>query len=751
VPQLTPLPIVSRPPLAPPVRRRHRRALAICCGLLSGPLLVLSLATLEAAAADPVPLTRETAVVMAIRKNIDLRVEALNSAIAESNLAQSRAIYNPILSTSASTGKTTFPGEDFRTSSSIGTLGLTQYLPTGGSISASTQAGYTTAESDNSAISTEDWQSSVGLTISQPLLKNSGRKVMELNITLAGNSLEDSLERFRFFLADTVFSVVTSYNRLYSLRRVLESRQAALASVQDLLREIRENVRPGQLQRVEVANAEFALAQRRKDLVDAERNLRDQEAHLRYLIGMEEKTPIIPVDPPSREEPPESQKQALATALESRADLKQLRLSLESALLQEQVARRQVLPDLSMITSGGFSGIDGSIGNSFQQIGQGEGAWWSAGLQFTLPLGNSAAKNYYRQSRLRTEQLRNQISAFEWQVNNSVESDMRSLISARLQLQTNDQSVRFAEERLAEYRNQRKAGTATVQDVLNAENDLIAARNAQSDATETFAYAVALLWRDIGVLLERLNIQVDTSDPETLTRRSPQAEVRVAGDLLRPPVVPPLSPPLPPVPEKAVTATPSPSSQGDPVQPAEATVTEPAAPPAPAPAAATGPSQAKDAEGPIAGFTLKIDVFVTNAALAEVQKVLKEAGLTPVLQYGPKKTGEVIRLFAGSYSSQRVALEKIDALRRIKVDSFFLKDKGGYKVYAGSYILEKGARSEQKRLASLGVQTTLEKATVNLPTYRLTAGSFGSREAADETASRLASRGLHSTVVAIAP
>jgi hypothetical protein len=325
---------------------------------------------------------------------------------------------------------------------------------------------------------------------------------------------------------------------------------------------------------------------------------------------------------------------------------------------------------------------------------------------------------------------------------------MRSLISARLQLQTNDQSVRFAEERLAEYRNQRKAGTGSVQDVLNAENDLIAARNAQSDATETFAYAVALLWRDIGVLLERLNIQVDSSDPETLTRRSPQAEVRMAGDVLRPPVVPP-SPPPPPGPEKAVTATPGPSRQDTPVAPAETTITEPAAPPAQA--VVPGPSRTVETEGPIAGFTLKIDVFVTNAALAEVQKVLKEAGLTPVLQYGPKKTGEVIRLLTGSYSSQKAALEKIDALRRIKADSFFLRDKGGYKVYAGSYILEKGARSEQKRLASLGVKTTLEKASVNLPTYRLTAGTFGTREAADATASRLATRGLQARVVAIAP
>ena len=67
--------------------------------------------------------------------------------------------YYAILTSSASTGETTFPGEDFRTTSTLGTLGVTQYLPTGGSIALSTQTGYTTAVSNALGYSSEDWQS----------------------------------------------------------------------------------------------------------------------------------------------------------------------------------------------------------------------------------------------------------------------------------------------------------------------------------------------------------------------------------------------------------------------------------------------------------------------------------------------------------------------------------------------------------------------------------------------------------------
>lgn len=467
---------------------------------------------------EKINLSRRFAVAMSIGKNLDLRVEALTFSMTETDAARSWGIYNPLLSLSASSGVSAVPGDPFfRTRSANTTLGLTQYLPTGGSVAASTQTGFTTAEFANSPTATKDWQSSAGLTISQPLLKNSGRETMEVSITLAESTLQDALERFRSVTSDTVSAVVISYNRLYTLRQVLESRFAALSAVQNLLDEIKKRKTPGPLQAMDLANAEYASAQRRKDLVEAERNVRDQEASFRYLIGLESKTQIIPIDPPSREEPEENEEQAVKSALELRPDLKQMRLALKTSELQERVARHQSLPDLLVTASGGLTGTSDKIGDSYRQVWERPGTFWSAGMQFTVPLGNTSAENDYRKSRIKTEQTQNQIKALAWKIRNDVESDMRALISARLQVQTADRSKQYAEQRLEEYRKHARGGATSVQDVLNAENDLSSARNAQLDAVEAFSNAVTKLWKDTGELLDRYGVHIDKTHPTKLT------------------------------------------------------------------------------------------------------------------------------------------------------------------------------------------------------------------------------------------
>jgi len=460
---------------------------------------------------EKVNLARRFAIEMAIRKNIDLKVETRYTAMAETDAARSRGIYDPILNVSSTGGISYVPGDPFfLTKNMNSSIGLTQYLPIGGSVAVSTQTGFTTAETEFIGSSSTDWQSSVGISLSQPLLKNSGKETMELGINLSANSLQDSLERFRSVHIDTVFAVISAYNHLYSLRKTLESRVAASNSAQSFLDEISKRAKPGPLQRMEIANAEYAIVQRRRDLVEAERSVRDQESSLRYLIGMDFKSEIIPIDAPVRIEPQETYDQALKAALEFRPDLKQLRTALKNSELQERVARHQSLPDLSLTGSGGFSGTGSNFSGSFRKLGDQPSRFWSAGMFFNAPLGNTAAENDYRRSKIRTEQVKDQIKALVWRIQNEIEADLRALISARLQIQMADKSQQFATQRLEEYRKNNRLGTSTVQDVLNAENDLTSARNAHLDATESFAFYVARLWKDMGVLLDREGVQIDT-------------------------------------------------------------------------------------------------------------------------------------------------------------------------------------------------------------------------------------------------
>lgn len=701
-------------------------------GVFCAPLLLVS-AGLAETAPDSLELTRSAAIEMAIRKNIDLRVEALTAAMAETDAARSRALYDPILSASANRVEASYPGEKFGTTSTTGAIGVTQYLPTGGSVTASTQTGYSTAESLSPGVDVKDWQSSVGISLLQPILKNAGKESTELSITLADTAKADSVERFRFFLTDTVFSVITGYNRLYALRQTLQTREAAMATVVALREELAAKKKPSSLQRLELANTDYAISQRRRDLVDAGRNVGDQEARLRYLIGLPDKVTILPIEPPSRQEPLETQAEALQAAMDNRPDLQQLHLTLQASELQERVARKQRLPDLTLSASSGFSGFSEDSGESWDQIGSAKGGFWSAGLYFNYPLGNTGAENDYRQRHLRTTQVKSQIASYSWQIRNAVESDLRALISARLQIQTAEQSIKLASERLDEYRSSRRAGESSVQDLLNAENDLMFASNTLTDAHEFFAYSVALLWRDMGVLLERQNVHLDISRPSQLVAEEVPSLPPLDTTLPKPaPVAPaaplPIDPALVPAPPAAVPST--------------------EVRPAPTPAAAVVGAEAAPLPA-AASYALLLGEFPTQAAATQRAALVKKAGLTPMVKKGPARQQEMIRLLVGSFADPAAARQELKRLQQAGADGFLLRGQdSSYLVYGGSYASRQGAETELQRLQKKGIATTLESALIPAPTFLLSTGPFDDQDTADREAARLQQLGLKARIVA---
>lgn len=704
---------------------------------------------------DQVNLSLKMAMAMAISNNLDLRVDALDSSMAETDIHRSRGIYDPFFSTSASTGETFYIGETYGTSEVSTSASLTQYLPTGGSVSATTFVEYTQPDDGSPSEDWTDWYSSVGLTLVQPLLKNAGKEATELNISLAGINHEDSIEQFRDSVIDTVYSVIRAYHRLYALRQVLESREKALASARQLRDEIVQQGKPGMKQSVELANTEYAINDRLKDLVTAERNIKDEEADLRYLIGDESKITLIPVDPPSREEPLETTEQAIALALEKRSDLKQLRLELQSSELEERVKKKNLWPTLAFTASAGLRGVEDTFSESFDQITDGQGSWWSAGVQFSVPLGNSVAEADYNRNRLRTQQVKSRIAAEKWQLRDDIEADMRALLSARVQRQVADKAVTLAAQRVETYQKSLAGKTSNVQDLLNAENDLVSALNDQTAALEYFANGVALLWKDSGVLLERKKINIDTSQPEKLTAGTqelvipgPNALQWGENGILVPSTLQTLKT-VPPLSSAIGTDTQSSDTTAEKNQVGQVKTTSDEK--------TVGIKQSLSPEQKLtgksesaSGYTLKIGEYASSE-LALIKEKVKLTGLVPQVKSGPKQPRQVVRLFVGSYQSKKTAQDTKRKLDATKAGSFILgQGKKGYRLYAGSFFSLGGAQREQQRLAALGTTVTLEESTVQLPTTLLTAGKFSSREAALAESSKLETLGVDSVVQSIA-
>ena len=687
-------------------------------------------ATQPAAAADGQPLPQQlilslkAAIAMAVHRNIDLRIEAQNSKMASVEAIKNRGIYNPVLNVSGTGGVTAVPGDAFFSTKNLNSsIGVTQNLPTGGSITATTQAGFFRFEP--STTSAKEWQSTAGVAVTQPLLRNAGKETFELNITLAASTHADSLERFRAATSETISSVITSYNRLYVLRQVQETRETAMMFAQTLLEAIRKKEQ-GSTQGLEIADAEFAIAQRRKDFIEASRNVMDQETNLRYLIGLETRLTIIPSDPPSKDEPTETDEQAVKAALDLRSDLRQLKTSLHSTQLQERVARHQSLPELSLNASGGFSGSGTNLGDSYRQIGNNPQTYWTAGMLFSVPLGNTTAHNEFIKSKIRTEQVQEQIKALSWKIRNDVETDMRALISARLQMQLANKSSQFAEQRLEQYRKNNLLKLASIQDVLNAENDLNVSRNAQVEAIETFSNAVTKLWKDTGLLLDRQGVFIDISrlggaadgrvqDPY-LTLDTPATTGRISGGDSEADQAPDTS---------QTPAVPLPAVAGQPATVGTLTNT---------------PAVNKT-------YTLTIGEFSNRAVMTDAIAKIENVGLVPLVTEGAQKTEKMIRLYVGEFPNQRLAQKALKKIQLYKANGFIqLNEKKQHAVYAGSFTDQSAAALEQTRLAGHGINARPENASVTFTTYLLTAGNFLGREGALKFARRLEQMGLKPVV-----
>ncbi len=473
------------------------------------------------ASEQPVRLSLADAIRMAAEKNLDVRAELYNPAQFEADIRRNYSIYDPLLTMDTNyTNSTTQVANSFLTGSSkseVNTLnanaGIAYSYWTGGNIALNFNNAYT--ETNSSRSLSNYWQSSLGVTLSQPLLKNFGQENTEVNIRVSRLSKFASLERFNSKLLDVVAQTRNEYFKLYNLREQLEVKKVSLALARKILAETKARVAAGVLPAMEILNAEFGAVSREKDLIDAEKAVIDQVDVLRLLLQLEGAGDIVTSDLPRKDSYQVSESESLKHAL-NRPDIKEQKRSLEIAELQTRVFNNRIKPDLALIAGASLTGLDRSYSRNLEKVGSFDSPVWNIGLNLSYPLGNNAAENDYRKSRLKTEQTALQIRSLEESVANDVKNAIRTIGSSYKQIEVTERGRAFAEERLRAFVRKNEVGLATTKDVLDVENDLATAKSNQITAVVSYANAVTRLWQVTGELLEREGIRVVEGDADKL-------------------------------------------------------------------------------------------------------------------------------------------------------------------------------------------------------------------------------------------
>jgi len=487
--------------------RRARRGVA---GVI---LLAAALGMFRAfALAEDVPISLDAAVHSAIEKNLDLRVETYNPAIAETGVRRATAIYNVKLSATADHAEDdakSSPLSDFvsRTRTYDFNASLSRLLSSG----ATTTASFTNlGSSDNLGTAfSRFWKPEVSLALSQPILSGFGKEVTERGITTASDAKESALATWRNRAIGVAADTRNQYFALINARENLDTRKASLALAQQVHAENQARVKAGILAEIELLDSELGVAQREKDLLDADKSVLDQADRLRVLVQYPAGTSLSPSE--SFPEGPSgvSDESATATALRMRPDLVAARISLRTSEFQARVSRNLVLPSLALNGSAGVSGLGKDYGTALDDVGSAKFPFWSVGIVFAYPLGNDAAEADLAAARLQARQAQASIRTLEESIGLDVRAAVRNLESKRQQIEVAQKGVNLAEARLASYIKRQKVGLATTKDVLQVETDLVTARVGLASARADYQGAVTQLYKSTGELLEKHGIRID--------------------------------------------------------------------------------------------------------------------------------------------------------------------------------------------------------------------------------------------------
>lgn len=179
-----------------------------------------------------------------------------------------------------------------------------------------------------------------------------------------------------------------------------------------------------------------------------------------------------------------------------RLDLQNGHDRVEDATRRIKVSKNGLRPQLDI--RGGAS-MAGNSTEGFKLPNPGN-YQWNAGIDLDLPFNRKSERNAYRGAIIAEARAQREFSLQVEQVRLQIASDWRALDQARRNFQNGELAVRLGERRVEEQGLRMDLGRGVTRDLLDAQADLIAARNGRTAAIVAHTIARIRYWRDMGLL-----------------------------------------------------------------------------------------------------------------------------------------------------------------------------------------------------------------------------------------------------------
>ncbi len=343
-------------------------------------------------------------------------------------------------------------------------------------------------------------------TFTRPLLRGSGRRIAQENLTQAERNALYEIRSFNRFRKTFVVSVVSSYYRVLQLLDVVNNEQNNYEILNIAQQRVAMLADAGRLPRFEVDQAEQDKLRAWDRLVRAKQVHKQALDEFKLLLALptDEEVRLDPnelavLSMEGVSEPDYSVSDAIVTALIQRLDLANSRDTVEDAERKVLVAADGLGVELNLV---GSASIGSTPDTDFTRLRFHQG-FYSLGLEVDLPLERTAERNAFRESQILLMRSERAYEESMDQIKLQVRQAYRQLQEAAVRHQIQLQSVKLAEARVESTSLLLQAGRATTRDLLDSQDDLLRAQNELTSALVDHAVAKLNFFRDIGVLQVR--------------------------------------------------------------------------------------------------------------------------------------------------------------------------------------------------------------------------------------------------------
>ncbi|HSB63709.1 MAG TPA: TolC family protein, partial [Thermoanaerobaculia bacterium] len=477
---------------------------------------------------EKIELSLKQTIELTLQNVLDLDVASYNLEESKFGIQSAKGAFDPYvqldLGATSTENATASRLQSSQTKSEIGNFTFGGLLPLGTTYA----LGWTNRRLDQAipgfTTINPTYASGLSAGFTQPLLRNFGTAANERFVVQARLSRDSSAFDFVRAVQSAIQLSENAYWDLVYAVENLRAKQEALDRAKDLNRITKIKIDVGALAPIDIVQTEVTIAQREQDIITAEGLIGDAQDRLRRLLNVQSQPdwnrPIVPTDRPTRESLREGfqadVEAGFKRALETRPEVKQALLTIESKKVTRAYTRNQLRPRLDLSGSYGFNGLgaqaliqnpDGTLtqlnyGDALQDIVHRTYPAWTLGVTFVVPIGNNVARGNDAIASADLELARTNFAITKANLQVEVRAAARAIDTAYRSVAAATKARELAERNLDAEKKKYENGMTTSFQVAQIQNDLTTAITGELQAIATYLKDISAWHKSVGDILD---------------------------------------------------------------------------------------------------------------------------------------------------------------------------------------------------------------------------------------------------------